>query len=470
MRAASLIGSLAALLVAGGTSVSSAAAAPPERHVILITIDGFAAYHLDNPLLVLPNLRALIAQGVRAESSQTVFPSLTHPSHTSIVTGVDPKVHGVLGNNLWDRKTGRKLAAGDQPHSQVVRVPTLFDFAHRAGLSTAAFAWPESKQDPAIDDNIPDGGVPSGTDLSAYEQTGHPLRLDKSYHHDPAYQATLDQMLAEAAANLIRRKRPGFVAIHFLQTDVVQHLYGPEHPLSQAAMTTVDRHIGLLREAVHAAGLDPSTTFVVAADHGFHTVTQEINLRAPFAEAGLLGKVRLTPDKWVLHVCRTSAFQPDDEERLQAVLHRIAALPGIARVVPSTEYPSLGFPRYEDDEHVRGQWMIIANLEYHLVDDGAGTSTGPRAKKKPYYGHGYLPTNPRMFPALILSGAGIARGKTIGHVSNLDIAPTIAHLLQIPCNNGPGRILTEALVEHSALISDEAANASSPAHKRRPQE
>ena len=52
-----------------------------------------------------------------------------------------------------------------------------------------------------------------------------------------------------------------------------------------------------------------------------------------------------------------------------------------------------------------------------------------------------------MYPALVVSGAGIKRGVTIGHTSNLDIAPTIAHLLGLEMRNVSGRLLREALAE-----------------------
>src|SRR3989337_422622 len=72
--------------------------AQTNRHVVLITIDGFANFHLKNPGLDLPTIRALAKSGVEAESGETVFPSVTHPSHTTLLTGGRPLRHGG-GNN-----------------------------------------------------------------------------------------------------------------------------------------------------------------------------------------------------------------------------------------------------------------------------------------------------------------------------------------------------------------------------------
>ena len=83
--------------------------AQATRHVVLVTIDGFANFHLKNPSLDLPVIRALAAAGVEAESGETVFPSVTHPSHTTLVTGVTPRRHGVIGNRLTNRATGERF-------------------------------------------------------------------------------------------------------------------------------------------------------------------------------------------------------------------------------------------------------------------------------------------------------------------------------------------------------------------------
>src|SRR5688572_3262364 len=85
-----------------------------QRHVVLISIDGLAAFHLANAALDLPNIRALAAAGVHA-SSETVFPSVTHPAHTTLITGTTPRHHGVINNRLVDRRTGNRLHITNLP-------------------------------------------------------------------------------------------------------------------------------------------------------------------------------------------------------------------------------------------------------------------------------------------------------------------------------------------------------------------
>src|SRR5262245_53633330 len=80
-----------------------------DRHVVLISIAGFAAYHLADPSIDLPNIRTLAKAGVAADSSETVFPSVTHPSHTTLITGVTPRRHGVVDNTVTNRRTGQSF-------------------------------------------------------------------------------------------------------------------------------------------------------------------------------------------------------------------------------------------------------------------------------------------------------------------------------------------------------------------------
>jgi len=67
-----------------------------KPRVVVISIDGFAAFYWDDPQARLPTLRRLAERGVRAAAMETVFPSTTWPTHVSMVTGVSPRSHGVV--------------------------------------------------------------------------------------------------------------------------------------------------------------------------------------------------------------------------------------------------------------------------------------------------------------------------------------------------------------------------------------
>src|SRR5204862_5404478 len=112
-----------------------------KQRAIILSIDGFAAFYWRDPQARLPTLRRLAARGVVAAGMEAVFPSTTWPTHVSLVTGVRPSLHGVVGNHVLNRATGRaEDLTGDPIYdaAELIRVPTFYDRAHAAGLRVAA--------------------------------------------------------------------------------------------------------------------------------------------------------------------------------------------------------------------------------------------------------------------------------------------------------------------------------------------
>lgn len=447
---------LRVLLVVLACCLAAALAADAQtgRHVILVTIDGFANFHLKNAALDLPVIRSLAAAGVEADSGETVFPSVTHPSHTTLVTGVTPRRHGVIGNRLTNRMTGERFHVTNLDRTAIVKGPTLFDAAKRANLTTASFFWPETKNDPSIDFNVPEvfnaesqadiAAVPAAV-LEELRGAGVPIDDYFRYYGDPFLMGTSDHALAKAAAHAIRTRKPHLLAIHFLLTDEVQHELGAGHYRSLAALSSADHAVGILVEAVKAAGITANTTFVITADHGFATIDKQVNVAPIFAGLVNSGAVKLHPQGWSLYVERTPAFDARDGAALEEAYSKAVALPGVARVVRAPEFHQLGLPTYEESPFIAGQDFLIGEVDTFLVAGPAAGSTSAQPLVPPRHEHGYLPSHPKMFTPVVLSGRGIRRGGRIGHVRSLDIAPTIGALLGFTLGDVEGRVLTEAL-------------------------
>ena len=429
--------------------------AAAAEHVIVVSIDGFAAYHLTNQELLLPNIRALIADGAWASSSQTVFPSVTHPSHTTMLTGVEPRLHGVLNNGMTDRRTGETFHPTNKSRQEIVRVPTIFDAAKAIGLTTAAFFWPETKDDPSIEFNVPEVFTPDRkAEIRAVEpavlkelrDAGVPIDIYFDWYGSWRH-AAADGVLADAAAHAIRTRKPGLLAIHILITDQAQHNFGPHHYLASAALTQADESVGILRQAVKDAGIEDETTFIIAADHGFHSVDHEVNLRPAFERAGLLDKVDLSGYGWSLWVRPKEGFdEAADGPRVAQVLRELEKHPNVVRTAGPDGLHALGQPRWEENPLSLGHSVVIADVDTFLVADADSDSMERRRSGEPHHSHGYLPEHPRLRTSLVLSGAGVKRGVILGEVKNVDIAPTIAELLGLEMDGVTGRVLSEALV------------------------
>jgi hypothetical protein len=431
--------------------VALCAASGQSKYVVMISIDGGAAFHLENQALEIPNIRSLIRKGVWAESSETVFPTVTHPSHITLITGVHPAKHGVLANEMAD-KEGNLSDENTFAHRDIVLTDTIFDQAKRRGLVTASLYWPESVDDPSIDYNLitrSKGGQRSlvrNAWTEELQRAGIPVELYDAVHNDMDSDALTDDLAGRAAAEVIRQHRPNLLAIHFLQTDHAQHRFGPAHPITQAAFHLVDSSIGRIIRATNEAGIADETTFIICADHGFSGAEYQLNIAAYLGEAGLEGKVRLYPTGSGMFVRELPNFVPaQDAPKLEQMFTRLRNDPHILHIYQSGEFPKLGLPRFEDSSRVQGQFLILSDIDTYLAASPNG-STSLKHLEHPAFGHGTLPQFGRMYPMLVLSGSGVKSGIRIGHVHNVDVAPTVCRLLGLPKMEVEGRVLGEALL------------------------
>ena len=134
--------------------IGQAAMAQSAKHVIFLTIDEFRPdFYLDNEWQT-PNLYALMKDGAYAKAVNSVFPSVTYPSHTTIVTGVQPVKHGIFYNTA-----SPQMERTQQPYWQdsSIHVPTIWKAAKEKGMTVASLYWPVSANAP-VDYNIPDVG------------------------------------------------------------------------------------------------------------------------------------------------------------------------------------------------------------------------------------------------------------------------------------------------------------------------
>src|SRR5271165_3755871 len=118
--------------------------------LVVISVDGLDNRYLaqaDRMGLRIPNLRRLMHEGQFSKGIIGVVPTITWPSHTTIITGTDPVKHGILSN--WRPPGDRYL-----DYSQI-KVPTIIGAAHDAGLKTAAITWPVTVGAP-LDWNLPE--------------------------------------------------------------------------------------------------------------------------------------------------------------------------------------------------------------------------------------------------------------------------------------------------------------------------
>src|SRR5688572_2458010 len=218
-------------LVFSFCALTSNAAPATNRHVILITIDGFAAYLLTDPQAPVPTLRRMAAEGAVAEGMRVSNPAITWPNHTTLVTGVHPQKHSVLFNGVLVRPgPGMPVRVdGKRDKTDLVPVPTVFDLAHEAGLRTAGINWPCTRNSGTLDDDFPDvpEQVTHTTPRLRDELTAAGLlKDDRTFQTQSA--ASREQIWTAAALHVVRKRKPNFMLWHMLITDTIQHRYAAQ--------------------------------------------------------------------------------------------------------------------------------------------------------------------------------------------------------------------------------------------------
>src|SRR5258706_15056490 len=111
--------------------------------LVMISVDGMRPDYVtsaDAHGAKIPQLRRFMKEGSYADGVVGVVPTVTYPSHTTLVTGVWPAKHGILGNTTFDPL--QKNSQGWYWYTEDIRVPTLWDAAAGAGRTTGSVQWP----------------------------------------------------------------------------------------------------------------------------------------------------------------------------------------------------------------------------------------------------------------------------------------------------------------------------------------
>jgi predicted AlkP superfamily pyrophosphatase or phosphodiesterase len=153
---------ISALVLSFAPLASSRPTPPQATRAIIISLDGLDVRYLqkrDEYGLKIPTLRRLMNDGVMAQVIG-VYPSVTYPSHTSIVTGADVARHGIYSNEIFEPPDKTQTGSWYW-FARDIRVETLWDAAAKAKLSTAMISWPVSAG--VGDYNFPEIFKPGGT-------------------------------------------------------------------------------------------------------------------------------------------------------------------------------------------------------------------------------------------------------------------------------------------------------------------
>jgi len=407
------------------------------RPVLLISIDGLRpgdVLEADKRGLKVPNLRRFLTEGGYATGVRGVLPSVTYPSHTTLLTGASPARHGIVGNTTFDPLQINQ--AGWFWYASDIKVPTLWQAAKGAGLSVGNVHWPVSVGAAGIDWNLPqiwrtghDDDAKLMTALASPGLVGDLEGLTgERYAQGINEDLDGDENRGRFAVALIRRHKPQFLTIYFAALDNQEHIDGPGTPPANAVLERIDAAVGEVIAAERAA--HPDAVIALVSDHGFAPVAHETNLFRAFVEADL---IKLGPDgkivSWEAMPWPTGGSaavvlaRPDDPVLKALVAGKLAALQcdvanGIADIADAREIAAMG-------GNPRASFFVnfqIGTSAGTFADQAKGLTGTPKNKGT----HGWFPAAPEMRATFLIMGPGIPAGKSLGEIDQRVIAPTLA--------------------------------------------
>ena len=414
-----------------------------ERKVVLISLDGFPAYALEDERLPSPTLRMLIRNGAAAKRMKTVNPSVTWPNHTAMITGVDASKHGVLFNGMLTRPSPKSPPKVEpwRDKAEMVKVPTVYDLAHKAGMTTAQVDWVAIYNASTITWEFPE--VPKAAGVIEKEMINSGELTEQDIAGFGRINITRrDQIWTRAAVHILKKHKPDLLMYHLLNLDSTHHTYGPRNQASNSGIAFADSQVRELLEAVDLT----KTAVIVVSDHGFRAVTRNIRPNALLHFHGLLETNSC--DVYAVPEGGTAMLYVTDRSRRAAMIPKLkemfAKLEGVDLVIDASGFAELGFP---DPDRYDQMADIVLSAKPGFVFSGQmdGGQVDLAASPRTTGSHGFLSSDPEMDAIFIASGAGIRKGVSLDTIRNVDVAPTIAELLGLKMEDVQGRSLRAIL-------------------------
>lgn len=416
-----------------------------SKYLIVVSVDALVYEDLEYAK-TLPVFGKLIDNGAIIERVKTIYPSLTHPAHYSMMTGCSAGKTGIVSNEVFD--VGNPYSPW---YNYLHETPceTIFHVAHKKGLVTAASSWPGTAggQD-VIDflvaepfeydlekhpDNPADAFRELGTDERIIDIVEEGIKKFDSLTEHP----DCDEFQIFCAAEIIRRYKPNLMLCHPAYVDNARHRTGLFSDKVKEAIKKTDEWLGMLMQAVSDAGIEELTDFVVVSDHGHLNICRVICPNVYFADAGLIkldesGRII----EWEAYVksCGLSGqvylSRPDDAElnnKVYSMLKRMA------------DEKIYGFDAVFTREEVKQQYGLDGNFSFVVETDGYTSFNEDTCRPlvrdmniNDYrYGqstHGHMPEKGPQ-PVFIGMGPSFKKGKVLPQGNILNHAPTFTKII-----------------------------------------
>lgn len=386
------------------------------RKTVIISLDALCAAdltHFGESTFIGQMLR----RGAVSTRLKTIFPAVTYPTHTTMITGALPGRHGVENNRPFQPEVEPPMRRWYW-EADCIRVPTLFDAVKAAGGKSAAIFWPITGRSRAVRWNLPEVAALPGENqilkILRYGSAGWILTTAPRYLRKvKAFREPwISDLACDMACDVIRRHRPDLTAIHFVDLDEMRHRHGTDAPEARAALMRMDARVRRIWEAMQSTAGMEDALLVVLSDHGQADTPHPVLLADALAAAGVAAQVQS---------CGMSAYVYTGEpDRAAAAL---AAAEGVSHVYDRAELDALGCPAEIALAVEASPGVVFA--------DGMPQAYHEKAT------HGYGPGHPAENCLFSVSGAGVVPGE-LPEMPMIAVAPTVAGLMGISMTGTEG--------------------------------
>ena len=348
---------------------------------------------------------------------KTVFPALTYPAHTTLITGCDPAQHGIGQNQPFqpDKEAVMRAWYWD---AKDVRRDSLLGAVKREGGRCASILWPVTGKHPAVRWGFPEVLALPGENqvlkMLSYGTPGWVLKMELKHGRErkSIHEPDLSDYAVTLAEDLIRHQQPELTLVHLVDLDEMRHHHGVDSSEARQAMARNEARVERVWRAMQETPGMEDALLVLVSDHGQADVSKTVCLGDALKEAGLAGTARVQSNGMSAYLFgeqpgagKAEAFLREQGERL-----------GVSHVYSRAELDTLGC--------IEGPAFAVEAAQDVVFSDGL-----PQAKREKAT-HGFGPGHPAENCLLAVRGRGI-RPCRLNSMPMRDVAPTLAGIMGI---------------------------------------
>ncbi len=373
-----------------------------EGGVILVSIDGYRWDYSTRAHT--PALDEIATSGVRARALQPVFPTSSYPNHYTIVTGLYPESHGIVGDRMYDPVLDRYFSPD---YSEEIESSYWWDgeplwvTAIKQGRRAASMFWPGS------------------------EASIHNIRPTYYLHYDASL--TSEQRVQQVLTwlDLAPHQRPDLITLYLDIVENYGHFYGPDSIQIIDAIQEADSAIGLLMGGLKERNLDDKYNLVVLSDHGFANIdSSRIIFLDDYIDSTNIGIIDWSP---------VLALRPEQEmtEAIYATLR--------------SAHPNLHVYRREElpiELHYSNHHRIAPIIG--IAEEGWSISSRQYFAEFPHAfnggAHGYRPNTETMSGIFLATGPSFKQQVVFPAFSNIHVYALLTHIMGLKSAPNEGNL------------------------------